>query len=238
MNQNVPSNPNNQNTINQDLIQILTDETKLSILMALHYFDSLNLTQLSRFTQKTKPTMIHHIKGLAEQKLIELDQTSITSPGKYYTLSDLSKSIFSMTDQSINDLDWDNEEAPLTEKEYNQKKQETLMLSAILRTFSLMIRNNAFFAAQYLEDKIDVVINKQTGKLHLDPLDIFTINIDLINKDQEKRLQDKVNDLIKTIFSIIQENNDRDAVKDVNYPHKRQFISYFSAPINLMKEIL
>ncbi|MHA2501254.1 MAG: winged helix-turn-helix domain-containing protein [Candidatus Kariarchaeaceae archaeon] len=202
--------------LSPEILATLTEESKLSIIMSLYYFNNLNLTQIATFTQKTKPTIYHHIKWLAEHGFIELDQGSITKSGKYYRLTPLSASIFDLTNAR--------------ERAVPSSSVNAQQIAMVMRTFGTMLKNIAVFNAAYLEQVNDSDFHDST---------LFLTNLIVANPEQKRRLESVYDNLVDTIFSIAQENKDirPEEVNDQTYPQKH-FIYLQASPISLMKSAL
>ena len=69
-----------------DFLEMMQQETKMSIILILKTYQSLNLRQISTVLGISEPSTHAHIVQLYERSFIELDPDMASKRGKYYRL--------------------------------------------------------------------------------------------------------------------------------------------------------
>ncbi|MHA2504531.1 MAG: winged helix-turn-helix transcriptional regulator [Candidatus Kariarchaeaceae archaeon] len=175
-----------------NFIELLSNETLMSVIFILQTYESLNLRQISTVMGISEPSTHAHIKKLLDRKIIELDSSKAGQRGKYYRLHPLVESII---DRGEADFEVDREK--IIDATYYT------MMGQVLRTVSIMTQRFGSYLGKYLENNAQTLANDYQKQLQDDteikPSAIASGNLSMV----QVRTEEEFNEIKKAYTDFV-----------------------------------
>ncbi len=201
-------------------LELLKQETKMSIILILRTYGSLNLKQIAKVMGISPPSCLPHLKKLIEEGYIELDQQMADKRGKYYRITDKL------------DIILKNGEKQFEQGLKNKDSSFFTTIGAILRTVAIITQRFGLYAAHYIEENAKVLAEKlqdekSSSKM---PKMFLSGNLTFVNAASEKELME-IQEAFTAFTSKINELGKKNSDLDTNEIFQRIMISNLVMPL-------
>ena len=194
---------NQRQKLNLDIMELFSNEVRLSILLILGNYGSLNLRQMAKMLDMTEPSAHVHIKELLSEGYIELDNELAGKRGKYYK-------VVPEIEEFLESDDDHDEQTFETDDEITDPKQYELRGMAI-QTVGLLSKRFTTYVGKYLVEHANELFERRQAKIATGDSDLKTLSgnlsfISVKNQEESQRVFDLINKFQKEIEEISRNN--------------------------------
>ncbi|MGC9781194.1 MAG: winged helix-turn-helix transcriptional regulator [Candidatus Heimdallarchaeota archaeon] len=222
----------------EEILEVLSSETKLGILLSLQFYSSLNLKQIAKIAGIREPSAFEHIKGRSKKRderglleigLIEEDRSQ-KGRGKYYKLTELANYLFSSLQAGIKGEQKMNYfKNDITELMNFDNFGAIKNIINFFRNIAIISKNFATYTANFIEQQVSKGDKHIQDKLENQVYINFS-HLNIKTNDHKKRLNDIFTQFGKAINEISEESKEiSESEIDEKY-----FIYTFSTSLNLI----
>jgi len=203
-----------------DLFELMENQNRMSIILLLQIYDSMNLRQIATVLGISEPSTHAHLKELLERELIELDPSKAGKRGKYYRLQDSGR----------DDLQQAEDRMEQTYNQSNRDDQAYRKMAKGLRMIAMLSQTFGNYAAEYMEDKAVELADLYNQKGPDQHKSILTGQLSFTKVRDEQQL-DQIFTAMKDFFKIIEEINTENADLDEGEIHEVIMVSNLLIPM-------
>ena len=199
---------------------LLKNETRLSILLILSAYKTLNLRQLSKVLGMTEPSAHVHIKELLKLEQIELDQNMAGKRGKYYQLTQNMKKLF-FEDEEDEDLFLG---IKFGSEEYYKVVGEAIQSVAIIS------QRFGIFAGKYLMDNASILSERYNNMKEEEKAQNLSGNFSFITIASEEEYLELI-EAQKTYMEKLTEISSRNVKLKEDEIHENIMVTNLAIPL-------